>query len=77
MIPTMYLDREGVNVDTDADRTAFFISCLQYFHVLATAINTLYQNSYQGACRGQPHSPAPPPTRVRACRGQPHSPAPR
>lgn len=48
MIPAMYLGNPKVNLSTVGDRTAYLISAIQYFSGLATALNTLYQNSYQG-----------------------------
>ena len=48
MIPTLYLGRAGLNLATEADRTAYLIAAMQFFGGLATALGTLYQNAYSG-----------------------------
>eukprot|EP00041_Stephanoeca_diplocostata_P016354 m.321679 g.321679 ORF g.321679 m.321679 type:complete len:741 (-) comp20338_c0_seq7:2065-4287(-) len=48
MIPAMYLGQPNVQLDSVADRTQFMIQSMTYFHGLSSALNTLYQNSYQG-----------------------------
>ena len=48
MIPTLYLGREGMQLATEADRTAYLIAAMQFFGGLANALNILYQNSYVG-----------------------------
>jgi ABC-type multidrug transport system fused ATPase/permease subunit len=51
MIPSLYLGRAGIALATDADRTSYLISAMQFFGGLATALSTLYQNSYVGVTK--------------------------